>query len=363
MKYINNNRKLGLSGLLRVKNDERTLAQCIDSCIDALDELVITYNDCTDGSVKIIENNHLQYPDKIIVVPYPYHVTVKVTEETKSLPIGSPQLLATYYNNALQHVNYKYVMKIDADQIYFTDDLKKLRDCIVKGVKQSRLSRFCGKVVNVFCQKRANKRIWSKFHLLHWLQFIVVPFFRKQYLDYAVSELLKGNGYLSLSGVNVLRYDNQWYSPCGLWPYYVGGDHLIWLFNGLGDHLVFEADERTEWLPGITGCSTIWPDRQFLIERFDHPKEKTIFLFGFFWFHLKPVKDASYNQYISYLREHDDIVIPVCRLGKVRFSRLLKRLDNERDDYHIVRSYYNFVHNLDKNSIMVNEKVLDCIKA
>lgn len=362
MEYINNNRKLGLTGLLRVRNDELTLAQSIDSCIDALDELVITYNDCTDRSVKIIENAHLKYPDKIIVVPYPHHVIVKVTEETKSLPIGSPQLVATYYNNALQYVNYKYVMKIDADQVYFTDDLKKLRDCIVKGVKQSRLSRFCGKVVNVFCQKRANKRIWSKYHLLHWMQFVVVPLFRKQYMDYAVSELLKGNGYLSLSGVNVLRYDNQWCSPCGSWPYNAGGDHLVWPYNGFGDHLVFEADENTEYLPSVVGYSTIFPDKQFLIERFDHPKEKTIFLFGFYWFHLKPMKDSSFDKYISYLREHDNIVISVCRLGKVKFSLLLKHLDNGRNDYHSVRAYYNFVHNLDKKSIIVNEKVLDCFK-
>lgn len=178
-----------------------------------------------------------------------------------------------------------------------------------------------------------------------------------------MSELLKGNGYLSLSGVNVLRYDNQWCSPCGLWPKNVGGDHLMWPYNGIGDHLVFEADENTEYHPMMVGFSTIFPDRQFLIERFDYPKEKPIFLFGFYWFHLKPMKDASYNQYTSYLREHDDIVIPVCRLEKVRFSRLLKHLDNERDGYHIVRSYYNFVHNLDKNSITVNEKVLDCFKS
>ena len=145
MHYINPNRKLGLSGLMRVKNDAQTLACSIDSCIDALDELIITYNDCTDDSPRIIEEKRQQYPDKIIVIPYPYHIYgVDASEEeyeyAKTLPIGHPQLLASYYNNALQYVNYKYVMKIDADQVYFTQKLKSLRDDIVNGIKQNKLA-------------------------------------------------------------------------------------------------------------------------------------------------------------------------------------------------------------------------------
>ena len=117
MQYKNNKRKIGLTGLMRVKDDAETLAQSIDSCIDALDELIITYNDCTDGSVQIIENKKLQYSEKILVIPYSYHVfgvdsSVEEYEYAKTLPVGHPQLLASYYNNALQYANFKYVMKI-----------------------------------------------------------------------------------------------------------------------------------------------------------------------------------------------------------------------------------------------------------
>jgi hypothetical protein len=55
IKYENPNRKIGLSGLMRVKDDALTLEASIDSCIDGLDELIITYNDCTDNSAEIIE--------------------------------------------------------------------------------------------------------------------------------------------------------------------------------------------------------------------------------------------------------------------------------------------------------------------
>lgn len=361
MQYINTNRKLGLSGLMRVKNDAATLAQSIDSCIDALDELIITYHECTDGSVQIIEDKKLQYPEKILVIPYPYHIkggyetTVEEYEYAKTLPIGHPQLLATYYNNALQYVNYKYVMKIDADQIYFTQSLMALRNLIVKGVRQNRLSWLCGKFIDeVYCQRRGNRRIWSKYHPVHYLQYILVPLFRKQYVKFAISELLKGNGYLSLSGVNVLRVKDQWYSPVTYSPY-----------NGFGDHLVFEADEKTEFIPfdlrPSSGKRTLVdPSKNILIEWFDHPKEKSIFLLGFYWFHLKAMKDS---RFVSDLTEHSDELLPVDLLGIVSFNRLLSLMDKSRDDYCLKRSYHNFVHNLDKKSIKGKSAALDCLFA
>ena len=67
---------------MRVKNEAQTLAQSIDSCIEALDELIITCHECTDGSVQIIESKKLQHPNKIIVIPYPYHIIgVGATDE------------------------------------------------------------------------------------------------------------------------------------------------------------------------------------------------------------------------------------------------------------------------------------------
>lgn len=365
MRYLNNDRKLGISGLMRVKNEAQTIAQSIDSCIDALDELIITYNDSTDGSVQIIEQKRLQYPDKIIVIPYPYHIYgVDASEEeyeyAKTLPIGHPQLLASYYNNALQYVNYKYVMKIDADQIYFTQKLKSLRGSIVNGIKQNKLARFFGKVVNLFCQKRGNKRIWSKWHLAHWLQYIVVPLFRKQYVEYAVSELLKGNGYLSLSGVNVLRYNDKWYSP--LANKIVGvSDDRVWPYNGCGDHLVFEADEQTEYYPYEFPILLSSSGKGLLIEEFKHRPHTKVFLLGFYWFHFRPMKDISNSQYISYLKEYPNTMLPVDRLGKVSFSRLDKFLKINKENYWLKkRNFFNFLHNLDKKSIKANMAILEC---
>ena len=358
MHYLNANRKNGLSGLMRVKNDALTLAQSIDSCIDALDELIITYHECTDGSVQIIENKKLQYPDKILVIPYPYHVIgVGATDEeyeyAKTLPAGHPQLLATYYNNALQYVNYKYVVKIDADQIYFTQALLNLRNLIVNGVQQNKLASLCGKFINeVYCQRRGNRRIWSKYHPLHYLQYILIPLFRKQYVEYAVSELLKGDGYLSLSGVNVLRYNNRWFSLLGC-----NMNGIVLPYNGFGDHLVFEADEYTEYLP----WDYQWRNssKRVLIERFVFLEEKTLFLLGFYWFHLKPMKNS--NAYLSCFSEGVGTRFPVNRLGEVSSNSFIKCLNKGKDflAYWEYRNYFNFVHNLDKKAIKSNLTLLN----
>ena len=93
----------GVSGIMRVKNEAEFIAASVESCISALDELVIVYNDCTDNSAEVIEGMRLKYPDKIRVFEYPYKVlgaglTKEEYEFAKSLPDDSPQLLCNYYN-------------------------------------------------------------------------------------------------------------------------------------------------------------------------------------------------------------------------------------------------------------------------
>ena len=54
-----------VSGIMRVKNDGMFIEKCIESCIDALDELIVVHNDCTDNSVEEIEKMRARYPEKI----------------------------------------------------------------------------------------------------------------------------------------------------------------------------------------------------------------------------------------------------------------------------------------------------------
>lgn len=131
--HLNRPRPVGVTGLLRVKNDAEFLALCIDSCIEALDELVIVYQPCDDDSPRIIESKRRQYPDKIRTYFYrpvvlSHHLTEEEFRYASALPETSIHLLSNYYNYTLSKASYRYALKIDADQIYFTDKLKAFCD-------------------------------------------------------------------------------------------------------------------------------------------------------------------------------------------------------------------------------------------
>ena len=70
-KILDKERPLGISGHLRVKDEAMSVAECIDSCIDALDELIITYNKSSDNTEEILKEYEKKYPDKLIVAIIP----------------------------------------------------------------------------------------------------------------------------------------------------------------------------------------------------------------------------------------------------------------------------------------------------
>ena len=62
---IHKHRIPGISGIMRVKDDGEFIEASVESCIEALDELVIVYNDCTDNSPEVIHRMGEKYPKKI----------------------------------------------------------------------------------------------------------------------------------------------------------------------------------------------------------------------------------------------------------------------------------------------------------
>lgn len=72
-----------------------------------------------------------QYPDKIKVYEYlPYIFPVEMNKAMSIyadiLPSCSIHLMSGYYNYAFSKTSYRYVVKIDADQIYFTRYWKRI---------------------------------------------------------------------------------------------------------------------------------------------------------------------------------------------------------------------------------------------
>jgi len=118
------NRKEGVSGLMRVSNEEKTVKQSIESVINVVDELVIIYHNCYDNTVSILESLALKY-SKISIFEYKQYV-IPANSGGYIEGFNPYHSLANYYNYGLSKCNYKWFLKIDADQIYFEDELRKL---------------------------------------------------------------------------------------------------------------------------------------------------------------------------------------------------------------------------------------------
>ncbi|WPC38748.1 hypothetical protein PQQ32_04595 [Brachyspira hyodysenteriae] len=136
-KVLDKERPLGISGHLRVKDEAMSVAECIDSCIDALDELIITYNKSTDNTEEILKEYEKKYPDKIRLYYYKPNI-IKYNKDEYNIKYSPVHYLAEYTNFGYLKIKYKYYLKIDADQIYFTDKLVKIREALLCDINSSK---------------------------------------------------------------------------------------------------------------------------------------------------------------------------------------------------------------------------------
>lgn len=295
--------KMGLSGIMRVKNEALFLERCVASCINALDELVIVYNDCTDGSEIIIKKLESAYPDKIRVYEYPHHIygvglSAEEYEIARNLPEDSPNLLCSYYNFALSKVTYQYAIKIDADQIYFSDVLEHYRN---------------------ICKGTTSECPWSH-RMLGWLfQFYLSAFrrisvetnqviplmpkslaqsFSQIYRNYAIRQFLLGKACLSFSGLNVWEEGEKTYVSLGF-----KNDifNILPPFNGEGDHVLFKVTPEVHFRRfEMPYYNNLRSTSYSIIEEFVHPYR--IMPVGFLWKHINAQR-PEYRNVVEQVRK------------------------------------------------------------
>lgn len=112
-----------ITGYIRLANEENTILACLESIKDVFDEILIIYSDITDSSLELI---HSYTNQKINIERYPYSVIPPHSIEYKTNKYDFKNSLASYYNFGLQFIRTDLVMKIDADQIYFLDEMMNL---------------------------------------------------------------------------------------------------------------------------------------------------------------------------------------------------------------------------------------------
>lgn len=323
--------KSGVSGIMRIKNDAEFVEACIDSCIDALDELIVVYNDCSDCTPKLIEAKRLQYPNKIKVFEYKYKVySVGLSEEefkyAQSLPDDSPHLLCNYYNFALSKVSYKYAIKIDADQLYFTDQLKEwCTICKDENISINYLKYFVGFLFNLYfvffkylCFK--NKKVYPLMPF-HFVQ-LLYPY----YIEYAKRRFRKGCAYLSLSGVNVIKDNKSWFVCMGKQNKII---NILPPFNGDGDHLIFRVSPQTYYVKyNMPYYNLLTTGKYSLIEWFHQPTNVKILPIGFSWFHINAMRKKNINKILQVKSKYPDSFIELQKFCNMNYSKILSSSDN-----------------------------------
>lgn len=291
--------KRGVSGIMRVKNDAEFIKASVESCIDALDELIIVYNDCSDNSPQVIEEMHSKYPDKIKVYEYKHKVySINLTKEeyeyAKSLPDDSPHLLCNYYNFALSKVTYRHAMKIDADQIYFTEKLKKTCDIFRCDYSIDVKSKIIGFIICLIY--RVINKLSCMFNLYVPIYNREMKNLYKHYTDYVLYKAYKDEALLSLSGLNIIKQNGEIYVPLGKTDNDI---NILPPYNGVGDHLIFKVSNKTYYTTYDSPYySSLRSDKYTYIEKFIH-QNLPVLPAGIFWYHVNGMRKGIREKILS----------------------------------------------------------------
>lgn len=345
----------GVSGVMRIKNDAEFIAASVESCISALDELVVVYNDCTDNSAEVIESMRQKYPDKIRVFEYPYKVlgaglSKEEYEYAKSLPDDSPQLLCNYYNFALSKVRFEYAIKIDADQIYFTEILNKWCD-LVRTKNKVKGSWILGMLFHYYflAYRFLCLKIKMRLPLMpEWLAKAAKPHYER----YAATQMIKGTACLSFSGINVFK-DDKWAVSLGLKDEAV---NVLPPFNGENDHLLFKVSEQTYYRKFDMDYYNLISNSSYsLIEEFVHPY-KPMFM-GFCWFHMNAMRSRLKNQVMFVKQNNPEAFELIDKLLNYSY-RVVEQKTDKRIHSLYQRVLFSYIYNADKKSIASNLNIL-----
>lgn len=275
-KILDNDRPLGISGHMRVRNEAMSVGECIESCIDFLDELIITYNTSTDDTEQILEEYQNKYKDKIRLYHYkPNLISIKDYVESEfNTKYSKVHYLSNYYNFGYVKIKYKYYMKIDADQIYFTEKLLSVREAILKDI-----SSYYLKINNI------DTILW--WLPIRKLRYKLRSYFYKKVKSYylknndnnihdtIINNKIKNNSLaFNMGGFNLVLYKNNFYLKTDKQRNIISS----YVFNGcVGDHLIWIPKSNSVYFMSKEGWETI---------RINY----NILNIGFCWLHLGYIK-------------------------------------------------------------------------
>ena len=115
----------GISLIIRAKNEEDNIKNCIESVIDLVDEIVFVDNNSTDNTYKLVEEYSKIY-NKIKLYKYNINVSKAGIEHSKAIKNSNKNTLGTFYNWCLSKATKYNVFKWDADFICIRNNFIQL---------------------------------------------------------------------------------------------------------------------------------------------------------------------------------------------------------------------------------------------
>jgi glycosyltransferase involved in cell wall biosynthesis len=118
----------GISLIIRAKNEEMNISQCIESVVDLVDEIIFVDNCSTDNTYSLVEKYTTIYKN-IKLYKYNIKVTRAGDAHKSAMEKGDKNTLGLFYNWCLSKATYYNVFKWDADFICIRNnfiDLVKL---------------------------------------------------------------------------------------------------------------------------------------------------------------------------------------------------------------------------------------------
>lgn len=316
-------RKDGLSGLIRTRNEASLLGPCIDSCIDALDELIVICFDCTDNTLEVLEEKRRQYPDKLRVFEYNHKVlafdlTQEEFELAKALPDDSPRLYGNLCNWGKSKARYKYLTKIDADQLYFADELKKWRDVCSGAVQLKwRISFIWGWLFMMYFSLYRRVSLRSGKPCLWMIPDWLVRILFKSYSDYSKWMLQRGKVLIALSGVNVFK-DDRWYVT-------FDGVNIHPPYNGEGDTVIFKISDHTYWGKYYREDRKPYSVTEVLVDTLNR---KRMFSYPV-WFHVHANRKYCCDKVKKMKDEHPECFVPIEDFPNMTYRQVLDKMDKK----------------------------------
>lgn len=339
----NEQRKPGLSGVMRVRNEARMIELCIDSVINALDELIVVCNDCTDDTPAILERKVKQYPDKLRVFIYNHKVlSFEMNDEeyelALSLPDDSPRLYCNQCNYGLAQARYKYVVKIDTDQFYFADEIKKWKD-ICSGDRKERwnLQLITGWVFMIYftVYRRLSAKIGKPclWMIPDWL----VKLCYEPYQRLARWQLAHEKAAISLAGVNLFK-DDEWYIPFDIFNAHPP-------YNGAGDTVIFRLSEKTYF--------TRHPNKAYnsVTEHFNHPYK--VMYTGPVWFHQHANRVQCWSKVKAVKDKHQEMFVSIEDFLQMSYNDVHRKMGTSPRTLHS-RILFALIHKIGTNIIRDN---------